>query len=152
MIEVTFSATRGKTRREIRKIFSMMKTHAEDVNELVNRKIKARRKRATKAWKGNKMSTASAHAHKRNFKSTFSLTSTSTYTNILQLKNRKFYFKLLCSVTNKMALTCSAREIHCPTIERQLNSTNIKHREKHMFIRVVGLKVVVSEANGGRSL
>ena len=105
----------------------MTKTHAEDVNELVNRTIKAIRKRATKAWKGNKMSTAAAHAHKRNFKSTLRLTSTSTYTNVLQLKNRKFYFKLLCSVTNKMALTCSAREIHCPTIERQLNSTNIKH-------------------------
>ena len=104
-----------------------MKTHVEDVNELADNKIKAIRKRASKAWKGNRMFTAAAHAHKRNFKSTLSLTSTSTYTNILQLKSRKFYFKLLSSVTNKMALTCSAREIHCPTIERRLNPTNIKH-------------------------
>ena len=30
-----------------------MKTHVEDVNELADNKIKAIRKRASKAWKGN---------------------------------------------------------------------------------------------------
>lgn len=47
-----------------------------------------------------------------------------------------------------MALTCSSRKIRCPTIERQLKPTNIKRWEKHAFGRVVGLKVVISEAHG----
>lgn len=96
-------------------------------NELVTEKIKAIKKRAIKTRKIKKMSTAAAHAHNGNFKSTFSLTSTSTYTNTLQLKNRKFYFKQERSATNEMALTCYARKIPCPTIKLKLNLTNIKH-------------------------
>ena len=49
-------------------------------------------------------------------------------TNTLQLKNRIFYFKLLSSVTSKMALTFCASKICCPTVEWQPNPIDIKGR------------------------
>ena len=51
-----------------------------------------------------------------------------------------------------MALTCCASKMHCPTIERRPNLSDISNWDKHMFGQVVGLKVVIPEANGGSSM